>query len=272
MPARTLAPNYHGTHFLRSAAVATNLVRASGVGRDHLVVDLGAGGGAITAPLAATGARVLAVERNPKFVETLIDRFSNTANVRVIQGDARTVPLPHRPYQVVANIPFSVSTPLLRRLLQSPRTRLRRADLIVEWGLARRLTRPRPRDLETAWWAARFELALVQRIPRTCFSPSPTVDAAHLSIRPRSGMGSRVLPPLWWLVHAGYTSPQRTVHALVTEVAGARQARRLVRMVGLESNTLADQVTVEQWAGLAQGLAEADTVSWPPLPRRLDRV
>ncbi|MCP2258180.1 23S rRNA (adenine-N6)-dimethyltransferase [Streptoalloteichus tenebrarius] len=271
MPARASAPNHHGTHFLRSPAVAADLVRSSGVGRDDLVLDLGAGAGAITAPLAATGARVLAVERNARFVDRLSERFADTGNVRVIHADVRTVPLPRRPYRVVANIPFALSTALLRRLLQSPTTRMAGADLVVEWGFARRMTRPSPRDLETAWWASRFHLTLRQRVSRTCFTPPPTVDAAHLSIRPRPGVGPRVSASLWWLLGAAYSSPHRTVQALVADVSGLRRVRGALGAAGVGAGTPAAQVTVDQWAAIARNLAEAP-VSWPALPRSLSRV
>ena len=63
-------------------------------------------------------------------------------------------------------------------------------DLVVEWGLARRLTDPHPRDARTASWAARYEQRIVRRIPAASFSPAPAIDAAHLAIRPLSEQGA----------------------------------------------------------------------------------
>lgn len=178
------APNHAGAHFLRDRGVAAELIRHAGAGPGDLVLDLGAGDGAITAPLAAAGARVVAVERDDRLVRLLERRFAGDL-VTVVHGDLRRVPLPRRPFQVVASIPFAVSAALLHRLLDDPRTALAGADLLVEWGLARRLTGSRPRDLNTAWWAARFDLRLERRIPAGCFRSPPRVDAAHLAIRPR---------------------------------------------------------------------------------------
>lgn len=143
-----------------------------------------------------TGARVIAVERDPRFVSRLERRFADVPAVRVVEADARTVMLPRRPYAVVANIPYAISTALLRRLLDPEETGVRGADLIVEWGFAKRMTAASPRDLETAWWQVRFELRIAGRIPARCFSPAPSVDSAHLMIRrrrsrPRHGPASR---------------------------------------------------------------------------------
>jgi protein-L-isoaspartate O-methyltransferase len=68
---RRMPPSPSGMHFLSCPSVAVELVRSSGVGAGDLVVDVGAGAGAITAPLAATGARVLAVERDPRLARRL---------------------------------------------------------------------------------------------------------------------------------------------------------------------------------------------------------
>lgn len=185
---RLLAPNPAGAHFLRDRAIAAELIRSSGVGPDDLVFDLGAGYGAITARLAATGARVIAVEIDGRLAGRLERRFRGDANVRVVHGDARQVPLPRRRFHVVANIPFAATTALLRRLLGDSAVPLDGANLIVGWGAAKALTAPVPRNREMAQWHARFRIALVRRIPAASFSPPPRTDAGHVSIRPvRSG-------------------------------------------------------------------------------------
>lgn len=179
--------NHHGFHVLRDPDVVRGLVRSSGVGPDDLVVELGAGPGALTLALARTGARVIAVERDPRMARRLARRTTELAGVRVVEADLRTVPLPHRPFHVVANIPFATGTDLLRRLLdEHHRGRaLAGADLLVEWGFARRLVSPELGDRTTARWQRRFALTIARRVPARAFSPAPRVDAAHLVIRPR---------------------------------------------------------------------------------------
>jgi 23S rRNA (adenine-N6)-dimethyltransferase len=115
-----------------------------------LVLDLGAGYGAITSALAQAGARVIAVERDPGLAGRLERRFADRPGVRVVPADLRSVPLPRREFSVVANPPFSVTTDLLRRLLGDPAVQLAGAELVVQWGAAKWLASPRPRDAETA--------------------------------------------------------------------------------------------------------------------------
>ena len=161
------------------------MVRASGAGAGDLVFDLGAGYGALTRPLARSGARVIAIELDPALAERLRRRFSGQPLVSVVEADLRTVPLPRQPFHVVASPPFALTTLLCRRLLGDRSIRLTGAELILEWGAAKWLASPRPRNREMARWAGRYEMRLVRRVPAASFSPPPGSDAAYLRIRPR---------------------------------------------------------------------------------------
>jgi 23S rRNA (adenine-N6)-dimethyltransferase len=183
------APNPAGAHFLTDGRLIAQLVRASGTGPGDLVFDLGAGYGALTAPLARAGARVIAIERDPALAERLRRRFRDEPLVGVVEADLRQVPFPRRPFTIVASPPFALTTLLCRRLLASPAVRLEGAELILEWGAAKWLASPRRDDREAARWAARYEMRLVRRVPAACFSPPPASDAAYLRIRPRAQRG-----------------------------------------------------------------------------------
>lgn len=173
-------PRRWGFHQL-SDAFASQLVAAAGVGPGDLVLDVGAGTGAITAPLVATGARVVAIELHPERVAVLRQRFDT---VRVVRADAADLRLPRQPFRVVANPPWSITSVLLRRLT-APGSRLVRADLIVPRQVANRWASP------DAPGAARWQRELVGEIagpvPRKAFHPPPPQPAALLTLRRRGG-------------------------------------------------------------------------------------
>jgi SAM-dependent methyltransferase len=108
---------------------AERLVRSAGIRRGDLVVDIGAGAGAITRPLVERGARVVAVELHPGRAADLQRRFADDA-VTVVRADAAELRLPRRPFSVVANPPFAAASAVLRRLL-SPGSRLTHARLVL---------------------------------------------------------------------------------------------------------------------------------------------
>ena len=144
------------------------LVARAEVGRGDLVLDVGAGAGAITRHLIGTGARVVAVELHPGRASALRARFGRS--VKVVQADAADLWLPTQPFFVVANPPFGALTGLLKRLL-GPRSQLVRAELVVpRYAAARWARTPTP-----------FTIRRGPRVPRHAFTPAPPDDAAVLT-------------------------------------------------------------------------------------------
>ena len=174
-----------GQHFLGSVRLAAQLVTDADVVDADRVVELGAGRGILTGALAGQAAHVLAVELDPKLVRVLARRFATTRNVVVLPADARDVPLPCSPYRVVANLPFGVTSAVLRRLLDAPAGGLRRADLVVQWQVARervRVDHGPPTDLVGVRWGPWWKFLRGRRLPAGSFRPRPSVDAAVLIV------------------------------------------------------------------------------------------
>jgi 23S rRNA (adenine-N6)-dimethyltransferase len=145
-------------------------VAAAEVRPGELVLDIGAGEGALTAHLVRARARVVAVELNPRRVAVLRDRFPG---ITVVQADATTMPLPGRPFRVVANPPYGISSSLLRTLL-APGSRLVAADLVLQRGVVRKYASATART---------FRLTAGLSLPRRAFLPPPRVDSAVLVVR-----------------------------------------------------------------------------------------
>jgi 23S rRNA (adenine-N6)-dimethyltransferase len=157
-------------------------VADAGVSAGDLVVDVGAGSGMLTAPLLATGARVIAIEPDVRFAARL-RRACPTAHV--IEADALVTPWPREPFRVVANLPFARAADICRSLLSDPKTPLLSADLVVEWDFAVKRVRLWPSTAQTVVWSAWYELAVVRRIEARAFAPVPSVAAAVLRARRR---------------------------------------------------------------------------------------
>lgn len=160
---------------------AARFVSDARIAPGDLVVDVGAGTGAVTAPLVAAGARVIAVELHPRRVAVLRDRFADD-DVTVVRADAADLRLPRRPFRVVANPPFAVTSQVLKRLL-APGSRLVRADLVVQRAAALRWAAGRAPG--AGRWASDYRLDLGRTVPRRAFSPRPPVDCTTLVIARR---------------------------------------------------------------------------------------
>jgi 23S rRNA (adenine-N6)-dimethyltransferase len=231
-----------GQHALRSRPLAEQLVADARVRPGELVLDLGAGRGALTAPLVDAGARVVAVELDPRCVEELRRRFERS--IRIVAGDATRVALPREPFRVVANLPFAHTSAILRRLLDDPRVPLTQVDAIVEWGFAERKCAVWPSTLTSVIWSAFYELALVRRLPRTCFAPPPAVDAALVRATRRE-------QPLVEDAETYRAFLRRSFGDVPVErTVGRSRVRRVAHELGFDPKARGRDLDARQWAAL----------------------
>jgi 23S rRNA (adenine-N6)-dimethyltransferase len=244
----------HGRHALRSRALADELVRDAGAEPGALVLDLGAGDGVLTRALVDGGARVRAIELDPTALRKLRARFGSHPRVEIVDGDAVAVRLPDEPFSVVANLPFAAGTAILRRLLGDPGVPLAGLDAIVEWGLATKRTAVWPSTLLGCTWGAWYELSLVRRVPRACFAPPPSVDAAVLRARRRP---EPLVPPA---DAAGYEALLRRAFAAqapLERILPRGRVRRSAHELGFDPHAGARDLDARQWAALYASVRSA---------------
>ena len=240
-----------GRHFLRSSRLAAEFVRGAGVASGDLVVDIGAGAGALTRVLADAGAEVLALELAPDLARELRRRFDANRSVTVVQADALDWEWPERPFAVVANLPFARSGAILAQMLRDPRGALRRADVIVQWEFAQKHAAVWPATLKSTYWRAWYDVTVTGRLARTAFSPPPSVDAAIVRFERRR----QPLVPVhdserYWR----FLSEAFRARVPVRRALGARlpalQVKRLAPTLGFAPDARARDLDARQWAGL----------------------
>jgi 23S rRNA (adenine-N6)-dimethyltransferase len=177
-----------GQNLLADPSVIERLLARLDLTGDELVVEFGPGRGALTLPLARHGVRVLAVERDRRFVAALqqqLEREGLAHRVQLRRGDLREVPLPRGDYRVVANPPFGLTTTLLTRLLDDPERGPSRADLLLQAEVARKHAAEPPVALRTAAWTPWWRFELGESVPRAAFRPVPATDACWLTVHRR---------------------------------------------------------------------------------------
>lgn len=208
-------------HFLRDPRLADDLVARLRWPPGGIVLEPGAGRGAITRALADAGYRVVAIEKDPLLHRTLQSRLGARKDVECHRGDILAWPLPQEPYAVVSNVPFSITAALVRRLLDAPHTP-DEVLLIVQREAAERWAgsaETRIGLLYRPW----FETTIERSYQRSDFTPQPSVDCVLLRI------GRRTQPLL----------PRRTEgewRRFTTTAFGARrqEARESLRLLFTE--------------------------------------
>jgi 23S rRNA (adenine-N6)-dimethyltransferase len=250
MPDRAVRRRILSQNFLVDRRAIDALVDGSGVGPEDLVLDIGAGNGLISTVLARRGARVQAIERDPGLAERLRAKFATWPSVTVVEADVLAMPWPAEPFCVVANIPFGITTKILRRLLDS--AGLARADMIVQAEVARKRGAGGRGTLLNACWEPWFEFGTGARIPAAAFRPRPRVDAAVLIVTRRD-------PPLVdpasrqdyvGFVTAAFEGARPTVASALARALPRTRFVGLARELGFGADALPSHLDVHQWAGL----------------------
>jgi 23S rRNA (adenine-N6)-dimethyltransferase len=225
------------------------------------VLDLGAGSGVLTRALADAGARVRAVDLDQAALRQLETRFGADPRVAVVACDAKLLPLPAEPFAVVANLPFAAGTAILRRLLGDPRVPLTQLDAIIEWGLAAKRTAVWPSTLLGCTWGAWYELRLVRRVPRACFAPPPSVDAAVLRAARRP---EPLVPPGKAAAYEALLRRAFAGQGPLDRILPRGLVRRAAHQLGFDPRGAARDLDPVQWAALYQALLRRRS---PPIRR-----
>jgi 23S rRNA (adenine-N6)-dimethyltransferase len=241
-----------GQHFLRSRALVRSLVDGAGITPGELVVDVGAGRGAITAELVDRGATVWAVESDPALAEVLRDRFGD--RVRVVEADARHIRWPRDPFAVVANLPFAGGTEILSSLLGDPEVPLRHAEFVLQWEVAAKRASVWPSTLLGVVWGALYDLGLARRLAPSAFAPPPPVDAGVLrAVRRRQPLVSaRDLAAYTAFVRRAFEARRP-----VRKVLPPRRAKRLADELGFAPDALPRDLDARQWAAVFAATSRA---------------
>jgi 23S rRNA (adenine-N6)-dimethyltransferase len=173
----------HSQNFLRSPQLVKRLISYTSIGKNDDVLDIGAGSGVITSVLADVAKTVTAVEVDPRLAQKIRENAGKQPNVTVQQADILQMPLPRTPYKVFANIPFSLSSPIVQRLTSAtqPPTAI---YLIVQEQFARKLLPDNKgyTNQLAITIGAEFAVRIRQRLRPEDFYPRPNVPTVFVEI------------------------------------------------------------------------------------------
>ncbi len=174
----------YSQNFLRDPRVVAALLDECHLEPDSVVYEIGPGKGIMTEQLAVRYPHVVAIEKDPQLAALLRRRFARTPNVTIREGDFLHYRLPRERYQVVANIPFNITSAIVTKLTTAP-TPPEHAYLSMQREAADTLL-GRPREsLRTVLLKPWFEIETIHHFRRIDFEPAPRVDVVMLRLRKR---------------------------------------------------------------------------------------
>ncbi|WP_367132745.1 23S ribosomal RNA methyltransferase Erm [Saccharothrix sp. HUAS TT1] len=237
----------NGQNFLVDQGVITavvDLVRVT----DGPVLEIGPGSGALTLPLQALGRPLTAVEVDLARVRELRRRVG--PGTSVVHADFLRHRLPRAPHVLVGNLPFHLTTALLRRVVHADHWT--DAVLLVQWEVARRRAGVGGATMMTAQWWPWYSFALVRRVPAAAFRPRPAVDGGLMTVtrRPAPLVDHLDRRRYQSFVHRVFTGRGRGVPAIVRAAHPSARLTAWLRRHGVTDRTLPRDLTAAQWAEL----------------------
>lgn len=262
-----ISPRRLGQHFLVDSRALARIAQEAQAGPADQVVEIGAGLGALTEELLATGATVYAVEKDARFLRVLTDRFKEQGNLQLVRSDVLKVDLGSyamgRPESllVVGNIPYSMTSPILEFLLLHRRW-VRRALLTIQKEVADRIVAP-PGSKAYSSISLLVRIAFRAKVAFTIspgsFYPQPKVTSAVLRLDP---LEQAVAPPeeeegLRRLIRGLFTHRRKTLlNALVIGGLGVERekASEAIRRCGLNPVRRPETLKMEEFLSLHRAL------------------
>lgn len=265
-----------GQNFLIDGAALTKIVNAAELTADDTVIEVGPGLGVLTWELVQRSRAVIAVELDRRLADRLRAEFRAFSNLAIIQGDVLRLPpeailaerdpdaaAGARPYKVVANLPYAITSAALRHFLSDP---LRPALMVilVQREVADRIC-ARPGNLSVLTHAVQIyaEPEVVARVPASCFFPAPEVESTilRLRIRPQPAVAPDQPEALLRLIKAGFLHPRKQLgNALPGGMAAMgmkidkQQVLEALAAAGIDPARRAETVTLDEWGAVYRAL------------------
>lgn len=257
-----------GQTFLIDRNTAQKVVRAAGLSGQEDVVEIGAGAGAVTGPLADAARRVIAVEIDPGLVAMLRETVGHGAEI--VQADLLALEWAdllgadrHGGWRLVGNLPYAISGPAIVKLLDGAEWFGRMVIMVQEEVGARLLAAAgsRHRGQLTVLVESVADVSLVGRVPRTCFFPRPRVDSAILALDVRR---PAIVPPqlarcFREVVRAAFSSRRKMLANALSHAYGGtlpkEEASQMLSQCGIEPSRRAETLSVDEFLLIAKGLA-----------------
>jgi 16S rRNA (adenine1518-N6/adenine1519-N6)-dimethyltransferase len=242
-----------GQHFLVDRPSLEAMLAAGELNPEDTVLEIGPGLGVMTTPLTQTVHQVVVVEQDPALARLL--EQDAPPNLRVVQGDIMQFDLTTLPlgYKVVANIPYYLTSGLLRRLLEAT-NRPQLLALLIQKEVAQRVA-AKPGKMSTLAFSVQYygQPQLLQLVPRHLFWPPPKVDSAILQVRVTDQPAFAAdRDKLFRLVKAGFGEKRKMLkNSLAGGLnMGMELAARLIEEAQLPANARAQELSLPEWERL----------------------
>lgn len=259
-----------GQHFLVDEFILHDIAEAAAPTAEDVVLEIGAGPGGLTEELAKRGATVVAVEIDEELAGGTRARLAGYEHLHVLAADIldfEPIELLEEagvepPYIAVGNLPYYITQPIVRRLLESEPAPTRIVVLVQREVAQRMVGGPGRESLLSLSVKVYGEPRLLFDVPASAFWPPPKVQSAVVEIarlpRPAVDLPPEELSRFFHVLRAGFAQPRKQIHNVFPEELGLEpgQVREVIESVGIDPIARAQHLALADWERLYRAFAE----------------
>ena len=253
-----------GQNFLIKRGIVDEIVHAAELTPGEPVLEVGPGIGTLTQGLAQSGADVTAIELDRRLLEVLDTTLASYDNVRIVHGDVLKLDVPsimnHKPFKVVANLPYYITTPIIMSLLES-KLPIERLVVMVQKEVALRMVaKPGTKDYGALSVAVQYytEPDIVLDVPPKCFLPAPAVTSSVIRCVLRDKPPVDVIDEklFFRVVKAGFAQRRKTfANTMKTTGLSKDRIEELLAKANIDGQRRGETFTLQEFADVANAWA-----------------
>lgn len=249
---------YFGQNFLIDKKILEEITKTAGLKKDNIVLEIGPGLGVLTRELAKKTKRVVAIEKDRELSRILNNelRIMNIKNVEVIEGDVLKIhnsKFVLRDYKLVANIPYYITSPLIRKFLED-KNPPKLMVLMVQKEVAKRICAKPPRmSLLSVAVQLYSRPKIIKIVKKDSFWPPPKVDSTILKIEKINSekFSLQFRNHFFKIAKAGFSSPRKQLKNNLKKMFG-KNTEEILRKAGIDEKRRAETLSLEDWKTLAK--------------------
>ena len=253
-----------GQNFLIKRGIVDEIVHAAELTPGEPVLEVGPGIGTLTQGLAQSGADVTAIELDRRLLEVLDTTLASYDNVRIVHGDVLKLDVPtimnHKPFKVVANLPYYITTPIIMSLLES-KLPIERLVVMVQKEVALRMVaKPGTKDYGALSVAVQYytEPDIVLDVPPKSFLPAPAVTSSVIRCVLRDKPPVDVIDEklFFRVVKAGFAQRRKTFSNTMKTTGLTRdRIEELLAKANIDGQRRGETFTLQEFADVANAWA-----------------
>lgn len=255
-------PTKLGQNFLNDPAVLEKIIQASGLKKTDFVIEIGPGKGVLTEELASHAKKVTAIELDDELIPVLQQKFAETKNVEIIHEDILKINIPKIlsdyklqaiSYKLVANIPYYITSPIIRLFLEQE-IQPQEIILMIQKEVAERIVAKAGKMSILAISVQYYAQAeILFPVSKNSFFPIPKVDSAVIRIVPNKKFEKEIDRKIFRIVKAGFSAKRKT---LLNNLTSSLQLEKnlveeKIKTAGLQPTARAQELSIEDWKKLA---------------------